>query len=865
MEIKIPELSLVILMGASGAGKTTFAKKHFKGTEVLSSDFCRGLVCDHENSQEATDDAFEVLHFIAGRRLSNRRITVIDATNVQREARKPLLALADTYHVLPVAIVLNLPEAVCREQSGRNPNRNLNPLVIEKQCRDLQRSLKQLKREGFKHIFILSSPEEVEQVTVERVPLWNNLRQESGPFDIIGDVHGCFDELSMLLNRLGYEIEAEQDSEGDRRFHVMPTQGIKAIFLGDLVDRGPDTPNVLRLVMSMVESGVAFCVPGNHDVRLVRALRGKKITISHGLAESLRQLEQEPQSFKDRVISFLDSLVSHYVLDGGRLVVAHAGMKESMQGRASRKVREFALYGETTGETDEFGLPIRHNWADEYRGQAMVVYGHTPVPMPEWLNRSINIDTGCVFGGSLTALRYPENELVSVQAARPYCRPLSPTALGRIDSNTLSAQQQHDDLLHIEDVLGRRRITTRLRSSILIQEENAFAALEVMSRFAVNPKWLIYLPPTMAPCETSSRDGFLEYPEEAFSYYRKHDVARVVCEEKHMGSRSVVIVCRDEDVARKRFGIEGEGIGICTTRTGRRFFQDRDLESQLLSRLGSVLESSGLFHELKTDWVCLDCEIMPWSLKAFELVRDQYAAVGAASRHALSHAVAALEQAHQNSSVAGIGALLDRFRSRAAMSDKFVKAYRPYCWSVQSVTDVKVAPFHLMASEGTVHLDRNHAWHMEVASRLSRVDRELFGNGFILRSTAHRIVDVTDEESRNEGIHWWEELTQAGSEGIVIKPFDFVARNSRGFVQPAIKCRGREYLRIIYGPEYTAPEHLDRLRRRTLATKRSQAMREFALGIEALERFARNEPLRRVHECVFGILALESEAVDPRL
>jgi protein phosphatase len=160
-----------------------------------------------------------------------------------------------------------------------------------------------------------------------------------------------------------------------------------------------------RCTAALVESGSAICVPGNHNMKLLRKLRGKNVQITHGLAESLAQLEAEPPEFREKVAEFIDGLVSHYVFDDGKLVVAHAGMKESMQGRGSGKVRDFALYGETTGETDEFGLPVRYPWADDYRGRAMVVYGHTPVPEPQWLNRTINIDTGCVFGGKLTALR----------------------------------------------------------------------------------------------------------------------------------------------------------------------------------------------------------------------------------------------------------------------------------------------------------------------------------------------------------------------------------------------------------------------------------------------------------------------------
>ena len=217
------------------------------------------------------------------------------------------------------------------------------------------------------------------------------------------------------------------------------------VFRGDLVDRGPDTPGVLRLVISLVEWGAALCVPGNHDVKLMRKLRGRDVQITHGLAESLAQLESEPVGFKEKIVAFIDDLVSHYVLDGGKLVVAHAGMKPPMQGRGSAKVRDFALFGETTGERDEFGLPVRYDRASEYRGSARVVYGHTPVPEPEWLNGTINIDTGCVFGGKLTALRCPERELVSVPAERIWCQPAKPFLDDQSETPVLTAQQSHDD------------------------------------------------------------------------------------------------------------------------------------------------------------------------------------------------------------------------------------------------------------------------------------------------------------------------------------------------------------------------------------------------------------------------------------
>jgi protein phosphatase len=220
MKIKIPELSLVVLVGPSGAGKSTFAREHFGPFEVLSSDHCRGLVSDDENDQSATSDAFEVLHYIAAKRLRRANMVVVDATNVQPEARKPLVALAREHHVIPVAIVFNLPEQLCRERNRERTDRAFGPHVIRNQKDQLRRSRRGLQREGFRHVFVLGSPEEVAGVEIVREPLWNNRKHEHGPFDIIGDVHGCREELVLLLQALGYTVNGDA---------VHPPDGRKAV------------------------------------------------------------------------------------------------------------------------------------------------------------------------------------------------------------------------------------------------------------------------------------------------------------------------------------------------------------------------------------------------------------------------------------------------------------------------------------------------------------------------------------------------------------------------------------------------------------------------------------------------------------
>ncbi|MFK4108545.1 polynucleotide kinase-phosphatase [Streptomyces sp. NPDC002176] len=838
--LPVTDLSLVVLVGATGSGKSTFARRHFAPTEVISSDFCRGLVADDENDQSATKDAFDVLHYIAGKRLAAGRRTVVDATSVQPDARKQLIELARKYDVLPIAIVLDVPEEVCAERNAARSDRAGMPRrVIQRHTRELRRSIRHLEREGFRKVHVLRGVAEVEGATVVTEKRYNDLTHLTGPFDIIGDIHGCSAELESLLAKLDY-------TDG-----VHP-EGRTAVFVGDLVDRGPDSPAVLRRVMGMVASGNALCVPGNHENKFGRYLKGRTVQHTHGLAETVAQMDGESEEFKDEVRRFLDGLVSHYVLDGGRLVVCHAGLPEKYHGRTSGRVRSHALYGETTGETDEFGLPVRYPWAEDYRGRAAVVYGHTPVPEATWLNNTICLDTGAVFGGKLTALRWPEREIVDVPAERTWYEPVRPL---RVDA----PGGQDGRPLDLADVTGRGGVDTRYLGRVAVREENAAAALEVMSRFAVDPCLLPYLPPTMAPTPTSREDGYLEHPAEAFAQYARDGVERVVCEEKHMGSRAVALVCRDAETAAKRFGV-GEGpTGALYTRTGRPFFDDGTVTEEILGRLRAAVTEADLWERLDTDWLLLDAELMPWSLKSQGLLRRQYAAVGAASGAVFPPALAALEAAGARG--ADVSALLARQRERAADAAAFTDAYRRYCWTTDGLDGVRLAPFQLLAVRGRSLAGLPHDEQLALLDRL--VEHDASG---LLQTTRRLYVDTGDPESVRAGIDWWLEMTGRGGEGMVVKPLGALVRDGQGRpVQPGIKCRGREYLRIIYGPEYTRPDNLAKLRHRFLNHKRSLALREYALGLEALDRLADGEPLWRVHEAVFGVLALESEPVDPRL
>ncbi len=855
--IEVPELCVVALIGGTSSGKSSFAARHFLPTEVLSSDFFRGMITDDENDQSISADAFDLLYCAANKRLNHKKLTVIDATNLQQSARQQVVELAKNQNVHAVAIVLNPPEEVMLARNKARADRNLPERVIHQHRNALRKSIRGLKREGFRFVYVLHSVEQIENAEIVRTKLWNDKRELHGPFDIIGDIHGCCDELEMLLDQLGYiRTDGVYRHPGGRQ----------AAFLGDFCDRGNRNADVLRLVMDMVKDGSAIAVPGNHDVKLLKYLRGKNIAMTHGIDKTIAEIEAQGEDFKQEVASFIDGLISHYVLDDGRLVIAHAGLKEEYIGRASGKVREFCLYGEVTGETDEFGLPVRHNWAADYRGRATVVYGHIAGEEVSSLNRTVCIDTGCVFGGKLTAYRYPEGETVSVDAKETYYQPIRP-----LERQGAAIDRDMGDILTVGDFGKKLHIETQLMPSVDIHENNAAAALEIMSRFAADPHWLIYLPPTMSPCETSDLDGYLEHPLQAFAYYADRGVRHVVCEKKHMGSRCVMVACKDAQTARERFGVTDGSTGMIYTRTGRRFFDDAATENAILDRLRKVLTDTHFWQDFGTDWVCLDTELMPWSEKAQALLRTQYAPTGRAGVGSLSAAVQALECACRRNHMAyevdagasgqnvDISDLLTRYTVKLRDMEKYTVAYGEYCWRVDSADDLRIAPFHLLACEGKVFSDQQHVWHMET------IRQYLTGSDPLFMATPYLCVDTADEQSVREGVDWWLALTGSGGEGMVVKPDTFIAKENGKLLQPAVKCRGSEYLRIIYGAEYLEPEHLQRLKKRSLKRKRTLALKEFSLGMESLSRFVDREPLYRVHECAFAVLALESEPVDPRL
>jgi len=324
-----------------------------------------------------------------------------------------------------------------------------------------------------------------------------------------------------------------------------------------------------------------------------------------------------------------------------------------------------------------------------------------------------------------------------------------------------------------------------------------------------------------------------------------------------MGSRAVVVVFRDPTVASRRFGFDELNNGVVYTRTGRPFFSQKDLAEKFLERVRAGIEAAGLWEELATEWLILDCEVLPWSFKSEDLMKRQYGVVATAASRSLAKEMGIIKAVAARGF--DVASHIERLEGRISDVEGFARAYRHYSWPVGSLEDLRLAPFQILAGEGVVYALKDHSWHLNTLARLCEGDPTTF------RPTRATFVNVSDSASQEQGFAWWEELTRDGGEGMVVKPIQVVHHGKRGLTQPALKVRGREYLRLVYGPEYTEPENLSRLRSRSLGRKRSLALREFSLGIEGLERFVAGEPLYRIHECVFAVLALESEAVDPRL
>ena len=419
MHVKISGDGLVFTVGCSGSGKSTFCRRYFQSSQIISSDQCRKWVSDREDNQQASQDAFSLMYEIVEKRLRRGLLTVLDATHLDNKSIEKIQKYAEVYKRDLYGFVFSLPLEHCLEWNQQRPDRRVPAEVLEKQYHKLPDIQAFIDQEEIPYVNF-KTLEEIDKIDIEvqGTQVYSQAEQtvsEQGPFDIIGDVHGCYDELCELLTKLGYVLDI-QDGHG----YIHHPQRRKVIFVGDLVDRGPNSVGVINLVRQAVADGVAYVILGNHDEKLKKKLRGKKVKVRHGLETTLAELERVPESERQSILNFLVGLPYYSIFAGGKLVVTHAGILEKDIGEISDRIKRFCLHGDITGKTNEFGFPIRGNWAKTYQGEGLIVYGHTPVRQVHWENNSVNIDTACVFGGALTALQYPEKKCVSVNAHASY-------------------------------------------------------------------------------------------------------------------------------------------------------------------------------------------------------------------------------------------------------------------------------------------------------------------------------------------------------------------------------------------------------------------------------------------------------------
>ncbi|MGG1678064.1 polynucleotide kinase-phosphatase [Neobacillus sp. NRS-1170] len=862
-KIYLPYAGIVLLVGPSNSGKTTLLNRLVNGksilsSEVISSDQFRVLVSDvefinwNQRPKDESDalydeyfrisnEAFDTMDYLIGKRCCLNKLTIIDATHLKEDDRERYIRMGKKYHVPVVAIVFNVSEKelLTRDEHRDNP-RGKNR--IKQQYQQFKRTFRFIKKEGFHRTYILN---EAELKDLELGRQQNSLLVNLGNgIDFIGDIHGCYEEFMELLEKLGYK----ENTEG---YYVHP-EGRKILSLGDVMSRGPRSLETLQFFNKHVGAGLAYMIDSNHGWKIARWLDGRSVKLAHGdekLAAEFAEYEktfgkEASDQLKNEFKELLLAAKSHLIIEkkGVKVAVAtHAGIRDHYIGKQSQRISDFCRYGDSDG-LDENGKPIRKDWTIGHQSSELIIWGHDPKPQPLRVNNTLNIDQGVVFGGRLTAYRYPEKQFVSVEAKQDYANvpdnPLREWERKRLSSPNLGK------------FINGFSVLTEQMGEIAIYKEGIKSALDDLSHYTLPLEEIIYLPPTMSPTpKPSSLEGYLEHPLEAFEYYQANGVDTMVVEKKHMGSRGILFLFKNKEAAQEYIG--RESLGAIYTRTGRAFFQ-KELEAQILEVLNKDL--AGYFEKYNTDFVLLDAEILPWNLKAKELIMNQYAHVGEMALFDRNKLRAGLQMAYDNGK--DVGYWLRETDEKIGSAVVFNEVYQKYCWETEGLEGIQIAPFHTLAYSTETFFNKPHTWHMEKNKEYSELSS-------LFVETEYRVV--TDEDSMKAAIQWWEDMTEDGHEGFVVKPESFVVRNKGKLLQPAIKVRGRKYLHIIYGIDYLEPENLSRLKLRKPGKKQRNALKEFALGVEAVNRFVKRESLERYHECVLGVLAFEAEPIDPRL
>lgn len=861
MKIILPYAGIVLLIGPSNSGKSTLLKQLVdKGqvlpSEIISSDEYRVRVSNvefidwahrwkdvseslYDEYQRISAEAFSLMEATIEARCRLNKITFVDATHLYPDDRKRYIELAKKHHVPVVSLVLDVDQELLllRDKNRENPRGSKR---IKQQYQVFKREKRFIKKEGYFATYFITVTNEVEVTRANSNA--THLEVENG-IDIIGDIHGCYEEMIQLLEQLGYEKNAQE-------LYVHP-EGRKFLSLGDIMSRGPESLKTMSFFLRHVKEKLAYMIDSNHGWKIARWLEGKNVTLNHGDELVAREFEQyehldDIDRLKEELKEFLLKAPSHYVLTKNgipTLVCTHAGIKDEFIGKQSDDISDYCRYGDHEG-VDDTGRPIRKDWTIHHKTSILIVWGHDPKPKPLVINNTINIDQGVVFGGELTAFRYPEKKFVAVQAKEDYSK-------GQ-NNPLIELKKKRLNPPNIAKFIDGFSVLTGELGKVEIPKQYALASIDTVSHYTVPIEELVYIPPTMSPTPaTSSLEYYLEHPKEAIDYYRNMGIERMVAQKKHMGSRGILFLFRDIEVGRKYVG--RETLGVIYTRTGRRFF-DIETEGKVLARINKSLTNSDYFNKYHTEFILLDAEIMPWNLKAKELISSQYAHVAENAILDRSILKGRIENAIENNG--DLARWLNEYDEKLTNALVFKEVFQKYCWEINEIDQIQIAPFHLLAHSHETYFHKPHTWHMEMNREYALMDK-------LFVETEYMVID--DDASEEEVIRWWEDMTADGHEGIVIKPETFISKSKGRLIQPAIKVRGRKYLHIIYGMDYLQPENLTRLKKRNIGKKQKHALKEFALGVEGIERLVNGESIERVHECVLGTLSMESDPVDPRL
>ncbi len=904
--IAVPRFALVVLMGPSGAARKEFAWKWFPRGSIVSVDRCREMVADDSSADSASAEALALLETWVAARTRLGRLTVVDTPGFDPRFRARMLELARQYHAPAFLIAIDLDAEPARER-GRSGAKQSSRWRRGRQYRRFRKALERAGAEGWNRAVTVNGRLAGVEVAIRPLRVECDVPP---PYDLIGDIHGCYQELRDLLEKLGYRKDPVQGYRHPR--------GRRVIFVGDLVDRGPDSLSVLQLAMTMKRAGNALVTLGNHDNKLLNYLVGGRVRIDHGLELTVAELEAvDPGARKalvQDITAWLRGLPPYLMLDQGRLVVAHAGLPEHLHGRLSRVVTACAVYGAVRpvwhhdrpgGETD---------WPASYHGKALVVFGHTPTPLVETRGNTVCVDQGCVFGGKLTALRYPERQVVQVDARDTYYPDDAPD-LEVVSNGTNGADngEHHDvhDEAHNETppeiapvapcldpdvdqgpsaqaassppapvtapsatsanadggarqpgasgnpgiaallpdlgpLLRGGTLTTAWLGPVKVRSQQIPVALDLIAKGNVDPRWLVFIPPPILPSASSTRKDHVDHLEEVLRHYRDSGLPLMV-EEMHLGKRVVIALGRDDDICAERLGVRAPGVIYDTI--GVAPLAGHLLETTI-DRLRGVLEASGAFERLSARLLIIDAALLPWNLGNLDYVARQCLPAATALLASRARAIEALDGAIER------GVPVRHLRD-AALCDhdaarRTLHLLQQHVRSVGGPEDVRLVPHQVLATDTRTLFDKDRAWQW------AEIERWMGGADVLFPS---RRVQVTWKGDEDAALALWEEISSSGGGGVVVRTMDWFP-SPRGRPElPAVKVRGRETLRLELGPLYLSPDHISRSKGRALHARQATAIRNWALASEGLERFARGEPFSAYHPYALAVLAARASAI----